>query len=76
MTSADASVTGKFHCGTTAAQGTSFAAPLAAGAAVLVRQWIMGGHYEASFVPSGERSFSTLLTPLCAHGDTVLTFSV
>ena len=43
-----------FHCDVQATEGTSFAAPLVAGSAVLLRQWFMKGFYKSSpFVPSG-----------------------
>jgi MYXO-CTERM domain-containing protein len=52
---------GTVNCGTGGGGGTSYAAPIAAGAAALVRQYFMDGFY-----PSGAKTAGNALTPTAA----------
>ena len=52
---------GTVNCGTSGGGGTSYAAPIAAGAAALVRQYFMDGFY-----PSGVKTAGNALTPTAA----------
>jgi MYXO-CTERM domain-containing protein len=57
----DNTVDGTVNCGTSGGGGTSYAAPIAVGAAALVRQYFMDGFY-----PSGAKTAGNALTPSAA----------
>ncbi|MET0595946.1 MAG: S8 family serine peptidase, partial [Polyangiaceae bacterium] len=57
----DGNVSGTVNCGTSGGGGTSYAAPIAVGAAALVRQYFMEGFY-----PSGAKTAGDALTPTAA----------
>jgi MYXO-CTERM domain-containing protein len=57
----DGNVGGTSNCGTSGGGGTSYAAPIAVGAAALVRQYFMEGFY-----PSGAKAAGDALTPTAA----------
>jgi subtilisin family serine protease len=57
----DNTVDGTVNCGTSGGGGTSYAAPIAVGAAALVRQYFMDGFY-----PSGTKSAGDAMTPTAA----------
>jgi len=57
----DMTVDGTPNCNTNSGGGTSYAAPVAVAAAVLVRQYYMDGFY-----PSGEKNTADALTPTAA----------
>jgi MYXO-CTERM domain-containing protein len=60
-------VAGTVNCGTGGGGGTSYAAPIAAGAAALVRQYFMDGFY-----PSGAKTAGAGFTPTAALMKAVL----
>jgi MYXO-CTERM domain-containing protein len=59
--STNGSVSGAVNCGTGGGGGTSYAAPIAVGAAALVRQYFMEGFY-----PTGAKTAGAGMTPTAA----------